>query len=99
MTDYEYENLREMYAVGIWPRDMFVRCLAFEEFESRLEVFEANDYANNHMNNEGRELRDIPFEQVEEILDDFVERFGAEISWQMDESMNNAILDVTGIYC
>ena len=99
MNRYEEMELSAKYALCPDAWKLFVRCLAYSEFDSRLEVYEANDYANNHMGNEGRELRDIPVEQVEEILDDFVERFSEEIMWQMDESMNNSILSVTGIYC
>lgn len=90
-------ELSAKYAMCQDAWKLFVRRLAYSEFESRLEVFDTNDYAERW--NDGKQLGEISVEQVEEILDDFVERFSNEITWAMDDAMNDAILDVTGIYC
>lgn len=96
MTFTEWTEFARKY-VTTDKSDWIVRCIAYEEFQSRLEVYDNNGYAEEW--NGGRELADISADQLEAILDDFVERFGNEVAWAMDGAMNNAILDVTGLYC
>ena len=98
MNRYEWAKMDAKYAIGEELWKVLERANAYSEFQSRLEVFSINDYATcEWMGNDGRDLYDITEEQLEQILDDYIDC--DELTWCADDVMNNSILSVTGIYC
>lgn len=97
-------NAKE-YAELFWKYDSplddegikkLLRFWAFQEFDAALEEFCENRKAEW---NEGRELDDIGVDEVEAILDRYLERDEEEGTWRRTEMMRNAIQDVTGLIC
>ena len=100
--DKDFKELQQKYKLTdedkeiIAAYDKVKRKLAFFEFECEVEHYEGNGYAENNNN---RHLDFLSKCEIEDILDDYIERQDSSICWTCDEDIRNAIQDVTGIRC
>jgi len=93
MNIKEYENVKAKYVVFTDEEfGAFMRQHAFEELDAQIECL----YNNNPEEVGDGFVSGLTEAQVDEIVEDYIERFYDETGWKRDEMMRDAIQDVTG---
>lgn len=96
MNCTEYVELKNGYAINEESWAVLWRKLAFIEFDAELEEFVENW---KEKDNNGDSLMDVSIEDVECIIDEYLDRWEVHVLPVVVDEMRNAIQAVTGLVC
>lgn len=98
MTYEEYLQYGKRY--GIYCMEAFefaLRQHAYDELDAQIEMYYENNW--DEWNGGAGILDALTPEKIEEIIDDYIGRFGNEGQWMRERMIKNAIQDVTDLIC